>query len=178
MTDAEYEKTKTAIEAHVEKWHTVLGLRWWCEVLYRYFRTSTEFIDAQDDRTVSKHSAATATSDWRYKHGTIRFNVEIMQEKTPKVMEEIVRHEMCHLILCEMREWEHDHDGSGLAHEERCVTELSMILGWVWVAGREEIRAEQVAVKNAEIIAGTTVTTTAKEGDPVLTIHPKKAKKH
>ncbi len=84
--------------------------------------------------------AGKAMVDWHYQEASIHFNVQIMQNKTDEEIDYIVRHEICHLLVNEMREWEHydPKTGGAMRHEEHVVTGLAKILNWVWMAGQDE----------------------------------------
>ena len=55
---------------------------------------------------------AEVQSDWRYLSAAIKFNMPALAGQTDEEIEIKVVHELCHILICEMRE-------DGVDHEER-----------------------------------------------------------
>lgn len=66
----------------------------------------------------SPRCAATCTASWEYRQAQITFNMPLLAAKKEEEIEEIIVHEMVHVLVNEMRE-------KGIKHEERVVTELT-----------------------------------------------------
>ena len=102
-------------------WIYRLGLRWWdyeiCFITDEAEAYKTFGYD-QDSVVVGRTYA-----DWRYGTFTIYFNFPAMKHKTAYEVEKIVIHELCHVLVNEMRE-------EGVDHEERVVSGLTKAFLW------------------------------------------------
>ena len=136
MTDAEFEEQKERLRALQEKWITPLGLRMWQKVSFEYWR---EALPPPSDVEPGSKVLARAFPDWRYKTGRILFCLPMCVPLSDEELEYIFLHECVHLLVNEMR---YSGDEGGIVHEERCVTEIAMVLGWVRQAGRDDPREE------------------------------------
>lgn len=118
--------TQDEFSALVHKWIGRTWLGWWrIEVrglnAYEYAKLNTE---------VDVHSSlAFCESDWRYMTAVIKVNLDLLKEIDDKDLEEIVVHELMHVILNEMRE-------GGTGHEERVATFLAR--SFIVCAGGED----------------------------------------
>lgn len=103
--NAQVARTKKA----VTRWVTPCGLNMWADVEFQYHRDTIMMVDASD-HTVDESErrvAGRTIVDWRYKHATIHFNMAVIQNLSDHEIDRLVRHEICHLLVNEMREWEH-----------------------------------------------------------------------
>jgi hypothetical protein len=141
VTDAEYEKHRDRLKSAIERWVTPCGLRTWERVDFVYCRTAEEFAaDSGVELSEGNRDVAGSTKVlWRYKTAYVYLNVPVIAGLNDERVDYVVRHEIAHILVNEMREWAHaDHGSVALDHEERCVTELAMVLGWVRCADDEE----------------------------------------
>jgi hypothetical protein len=123
VTDAEYEAQKARVRAAIARWDQPLGLRWW-KMRYEYAREH----DNPGCDEVSRRVARCWTS-WQYLEATIRFYLPALVDLDDAEVEQTVVHEMCHVLLNEMRELRHDAE-NWLQHEERTATVLAKAFLW------------------------------------------------
>ncbi len=104
-----------------DKWVAPLGLRWW-NIETVYYDDPGEII--QRFRVDGENIVAARTfADWRYGTAKIIINVPALDGLIPADLEALVVHELCHILVNEMRENE-------LHHEERVVTGLQKAFVW------------------------------------------------
>lgn len=117
--DKQFRETKKRLKSAISKWHKTLGLGWW-KVDYRYYNTLTS-----GDRSLNGNILATCSADWRYMTADICFAVESIwgAELDDEAIEALVVHEMCHILVNEMRE-------DGIDHEERVTETLARAFVW------------------------------------------------
>lgn len=108
-------------------WIPALGLAWW-DITIRYYDDPTEVVNRFHNNTGVLR--ATCTTDWRYGEACIDVNLTGFQEMTPEQIERTALHELCHILVNEMREGE-------LHHEERVVTALTKAFFWAIDAARD-----------------------------------------
>lgn len=115
MKDAEYRAFVQAARKSYRRWRPLLGLEAWDITLEFY-----------DDRYEDYESAARTTVRWEYASATVQFYVPACLGHD---IDELVVHELCHVIVNEMRD-----DSSGalihdtVMHEERVCTMLTRAL--------------------------------------------------
>jgi len=107
-------------------WTTWLGLRWWhVDAVYcaDWKSVSSEF---GDENVVGRCYA-----DWKYLKATIYINVLLMVEQgyNREEIDQVVLHELTHVLVNEMRE-------EGIEHEERVATTLTK--AFLWVRDRDD----------------------------------------
>jgi hypothetical protein len=111
------------IRKYLELWTQRLGLRWWeIDVLYM-----------DDPATILKTFSNPGNGDeltlarvdvrWEYSQATIAVNLPAWDGLEEWKIERAVVHELCHILVNEMREGE-------IHHEERVVTGLTKALLW------------------------------------------------
>jgi hypothetical protein len=99
---------------YVKKWKSILFLGMWEIVI------NVENVIESNDHTGSGGSvSADCNTDWRYLTAHIRFSFNEMSCLPEKKLEEIVIHEMMHIVVNEMRD-------RGYKHEERVVSHLAL----------------------------------------------------
>lgn len=114
------------IRKYIDAWMRPLGLLWW-EVKVNYYDDPETVLDkfGNDDAVV----LARTTTYWEYGTATIDFNlIGIQQLDNEGEVEMMVVHELCHILVSEMREGE-------IHHEERVVTGLTK--AFMWTRGGE-----------------------------------------
>lgn len=109
-------KTEKLIKKYFDWWATELGLRQYR--FNRYFCTTKEW--SRDDSC-----AAYVVSDWRYQQASIYFNIEQARMMYNDEVEEVVVHELCHVLINEIQDDEH------MDHVERVTTQLARAYIWV-----------------------------------------------
>lgn len=143
MKDADFKAEKRRVKHFVDRWHDWLGLRWW-HVHYDYYDVETRFQTIESDEIVSTALAQTVVQ-WEYLTASIGFNLVATKEYDDEVdIEYFVVHEMCHVLVAEMRA---DRSGPAthetVAHEERVVSQLARTM--IVVRGRGEIEGRKAA---------------------------------
>jgi hypothetical protein len=129
MTDQEFEDIKGRVRALLDEWAfgnkenpipRMMLLKDWV-VKVNYFREGSE-------ETVDGDVAgASVTSVWYYKQAVMDFMCGEIYTLAPLELELLVIHELCHILVNEMREWgEGAGDTKDMHHEERVVTDLAM----------------------------------------------------
>lgn len=103
------------------KWIPRLGLAWW-DLTITYYDEPAEIVRVfrdGDDGVV----AARVRANWMYAEASIDVNAPLLESMDADKIERIVVHELCHILVNEMREGE-------LHHEERVVTGLTKAILW------------------------------------------------
>lgn len=116
------------IKRYLKKWVQPLGLLWWKIDAY-YYDDPMEMV-RQFTVTDDNITYASVDTDWRYLRATIKFNLPAIAGRTDEEIESTVVHELCHILVCEMRE-------NGVDHEERVVTGLQRAFFWTREAARK-----------------------------------------
>lgn len=95
-------------------WLKWLGLLWW----------DVKIIYIED---VKKHKKATmwVDADWRYMQAAITVNLDALDGRDEREIERIAVHELCHVLINEMR-------AGGIDHEERVATILTKAFMWTY----------------------------------------------
>jgi hypothetical protein len=125
MTDAERRAIIRRIGKISKKWLKMMGLMWWTVNLN--YTTETR------DTGSGYQAIAWVNAKWQYMTADVYFSLPIIVDKDDEEIEEVVRHELCHILVNEMREQDEDR-----LHEERVCTTLASALGWTFIAGKEE----------------------------------------
>ena len=119
---------RNKIKRYLNLWVKQLGLGMWRIDAYYYDNPLTvmkEFAAGENEIVYAE-----VTSDWRYMKAAIKFNMPALTGKTDEEIEASVVHELCHILVCEMRT-------DGVDHEERVVTGLQLAFMWTREAGRK-----------------------------------------
>jgi len=106
-------KQRRRVERLWKAWHGRLGMYGW-----DIRRTYHEGDFITQDGLPSGPAVAVTSVDWRYKHGSIAWNLVEVAKLDDERLEYCVVHEIMHVWLHEMRT-------RGLDHEERVATELA-----------------------------------------------------
>jgi hypothetical protein len=124
MSDADFERERKRVAAAVDRWFEPMGLKLWQKVQVSYWRQAlTDLAGDPIDAT------ADCQAQWQYLCAHIRFCLPRTVDNDDDQLDYIVRHEMTHALVREMRQ--QPFTDESLAHEERVVTNLAMVLGWV-----------------------------------------------
>lgn len=137
MKDKDYELVRSTLLPVARKWIGLMGLGWdevdllWSD---NYFSPEVEGHPSD--------CLAFANADWKYLHGSVTFNCPKIHQLyfssgTPNMekIDELVRHELAHILVNEMREWRHDDTHRAIDHEERVCTRIARMLAYVYQAG-------------------------------------------
>lgn len=129
MTDKQFEDCKRRVQALLDEWAfgkdrkgpRIPSLKDWI-IVVRYSREGIQMPDGDE-------AGAQVVSSWFYKTAEIDFNCLNLHDLTTVEIERTVLHELCHLLVNEMREWGGkygEREEAWSHHEERVVTDLSM----------------------------------------------------
>jgi hypothetical protein len=114
-------KLRRKVQQFIDKWTWLLGLRWWSiNVHYVKDKKGLKHHFKSPKGTTTR---ATVYSDWRYAEATIYINLPSFVGLSDDRIERIILHELCHILVCEMREGD-------LHHEERVVSGLTKAFMW------------------------------------------------
>lgn len=130
MTDKELKRHKKRVQKHLRHWKLLLGLGAW--------KIDVDWYDGRlPDTDPDPYRVCLMDVDARWEYLTIdmRVNVDAISRLSDEALEAAVIHELCHALVCEMRDWDPE---DGRHHEERVVSTLTMVMGWV----RDHYRAE------------------------------------
>lgn len=135
MTDREVTATKGRVLKAYRRWSTVTGMTAWF-VDHVWYRNGT----AGDGSPIT---AGRAQIRWEYFQAQFHWNLEILSEDSDDELDRIVRHEICHALVAEMREWATDDvteekSKEAMKHEERTVSMLASILKWTREQGQRD----------------------------------------
>lgn len=141
MTDKDFRDTVKRIKIATGRWAQPCGLHMWRKIEFLYHADTAAMAAGggveltEEQRDV----AGRAQVDWQYREARIHINVSKLQYITDDEIDYIIRHEICHVLVSEMREWSnHGSHYNAINHEERVVSDLAAILGWVRQAGVED----------------------------------------
>jgi hypothetical protein len=122
---AAWRKEKARIKRFIYKWVTPLGLGWW--------KVDIEWLDGPPETPHEGFDkAADCRAQWPYRKATVRFWLNATMDMDDEDLEEMVVHELCHILVNQMRE-------EGIVHEEAVVTALSKAFIWTYSAGRKTL---------------------------------------
>ena len=135
MTDKEYREAKAKVLRVYSSWKNELGLRDWAIRLH--------FERGAPEETTPFVVLGVTSASWAYKIAEITFHLANFKDRTDYEIEEIVVHELCHILVCEMRTTVPSQEMSTEMnrHEERVVTQLARAFIWTRDAGRKVRKA-------------------------------------
>lgn len=123
MTEANTEPTQhELIKAAFAKWIPRLGLAWW-DLEIVYYDDPGEIVQRFRQADNGGVVPAFVDSNWMYADAKISINLPAFDELDAGKIERIAVHELCHILVNEMREDE-------MHHEERVVTGLTKAFLW------------------------------------------------
>ncbi len=111
-------KKRKLLKKHFHKWVEILGLSWWHGELIQ--RSNME--PSKD----GNHVFARCYVDWKYLDFSVEVDLSVLWDTPDEDIESLVVHELCHVLVNEMRNYDLDH-----GHEERVVTGLQKAFMWV-----------------------------------------------
>lgn len=134
MNDLEFEAQKERVRRVYDRWDQPLGLKWW-RITQEWCRDLSGF-EGESNGHVNFTPLARTSASWEYMIATISFNLVGIADIDDEALERVVVHEMCHVLVREMRD---DYGGHAThdtpAHEERVVSSLAQ--AFIWVRGDE-----------------------------------------
>ena len=146
MTDKEYRKQKRRVELAYTKWHIPAGLGDWI-VSHAWHRDGTA--GKQDNQPPQEHEpTARASVAWEYITVCFHWNLQSIADNSDAEVDRIVRHEICHALINEMRMWgprlhrDEQARDEAMKHEERVATRLGSILLWCRMKGHAEAKRQ------------------------------------
>ncbi len=147
MTDKEFRKTRKRIRRIAKQWIEMLGFRWWTVDL-EFARDGGSLKDAVD----GWESAMCVRVKWEYLQCAIEFNMPACASHSDDKIAENFRHELCHAMIWEMRQWHTAGDDSSaneqcVKHEERVVHHMTSAFGWVYDYGFRAGKEKKVVDK-------------------------------
>lgn len=140
MTDAEYKTQCRRIDKLAKKWIGPMGLAFWdIDVICQ-----REEFPVHNDGT---QALATSAARWQYLHGTITFSAPGNETRSDDQLENTFVHELCHVLVNEMRMWATeemaaDKNDEGMHHEERVVSQMTAAFLGTRAAGKQDKRIE------------------------------------
>lgn len=118
MTRHDHHKQRKRIAKLLDAWTYRLGLRWW-------HITASYHGRKRFHRGRLTEAFAVVTADWRYLSAHIEVNLPLARDLTDAELERCVVHELCHILVNEMRPAPRCTDG-----EERVCTTLAAAFLW------------------------------------------------
>ena len=127
MTDKEYRTTRRRIIYFWEKWLLTLGFRHWS--------ITADFLRDKDVSAEGWECLGKCSVGWEYMQAIVTFYVPGLLDKSDKDLEEIVVHEMVHILVNEMRQFapetlSKEKMDEAMKHEERVVVMITNALLW------------------------------------------------
>lgn len=111
------------IKAAFDKWIPRLGLAWH-DIEIVYYDDPYEIINRFRVIETGEMVPANVTAQWMYADAKININLPAFEFIEDAKIERVIVHELCHILVNEMREPE-------MHHEERVVTGLTKAFFWV-----------------------------------------------
>lgn len=124
MTDEEFEIEKNRVGRAIDRWFEPMGFLMWQQVQIAYHREPLT-----NDNGDVLGALADCNSKWEYLCAHLRFYLPGTARIDDDQLDYLVRHELLHALVDEMRPRKRTVEDR--AHEERVVTQLAMVLGWV-----------------------------------------------
>lgn len=125
MTDTEYKKEKARIKKVIDKFFKPLGFGWWV-------------VDIEWDRERNEDSpsqTARTASNWQYRTARITFVVPVCAEQTDEELENIILHELSHILAAPIQDFR---DDQSREITEYTVTNIAHALAYAYKAGSGE----------------------------------------
>lgn len=140
MTDKEYRTQKARVLKTYAKWGYSAGIMSGWIVTHMWHRDGTAGSDSGERADANTTVTARASVAWEYCRACFHWNLEAISDNTAAELDRIVRHEICHVLVAEMRMWasttmSEEKNDEAMKHEERTVTCLAAILLWCREAG-------------------------------------------
>lgn len=119
MKKKAYKRARKRFQAVFEEWATRLGLMWWHLECVFMEDTPADFV-VDDGHQV----AVTVEAKWEYMEALFTINTPVVAEMSDESLERLVVHELCHVLVNEMR-------CKSSKHEERVCSTLTKAFMWV-----------------------------------------------
>ena len=123
MKKKAFKRSRKRFQAVLDKWLKPLGLLWWHIDVFYHRETPKSF---KKKRGVT---AAKVIARWKYMEAAIYVNTPAIPGMDDEELDRVVIHELCHILVNEMREAE-------MHHEERVCTRLAQAFAWVYREGQ------------------------------------------
>ena len=142
MNDAEFEQQSKRIQTLWDRWIVPIGLAAW-KLNCVYVRN-----DFTHDGQPAPNTLALASTQSEYMLSTLSWNMPVVAEHDDRELERIFLHEMCHILVNEMRpSRKQSEENQALAgedswHEERVCTMIGNALLWTREAVEREFKAK------------------------------------
>jgi hypothetical protein len=146
MTDKEYNAQKRRVLAAFKKWAGPTGIGEFI-AFHTWHRDGTAGEDEALPETAHS-TTARARVAWEYISVNFHWNLLHMVDNTDEEIDRIVRHEIAHVIVNEMRMYgppthrDEQARDEAMKHEERVVTKLASILLWCRLKGQAEAKRQ------------------------------------
>jgi hypothetical protein len=160
---------KRRVERHLIRWKPLVGLAPW-KIHHRYYRRE------KDIPKKHRRAAMWCAVDYEYLVATVYVALNRIAHETSDEIEAMVRHELLHATINEMRCWQVCPTRHAMDHEERTVSTLTAAFLWTynagWNDGKKHLRklqARRAARKGVVTIGGKEYRLTplgAEEGKP------------
>jgi hypothetical protein len=112
-----------------------------------WHRDGTAGADSGNRNDANTETTARASVSWEYYTVCFHWNLDAISCNCDSELDRIVRHEICHVLLNEMRMWgpptfeNSQAQDEAMKHEERSVTTIAAILLWCREAGFKDKKA-------------------------------------
>lgn len=141
MNDAEFLTQKRRVLAAYKKWSGPTGMHGWIDS-HTWHRDGTAGGGIQYEGALARTSAS-----WDYITVVFHWNLEGLSDKPDHVIDRIVRHEIGHALVNEMRMWSppnlsQQQCDEAMRHEERVVSQLQSVLLWCFDAGARSVKSK------------------------------------
>lgn len=142
MTDKQFKRLRDRIKRIALPWIETLGLKWW-NIELEYSRDGKDMLSRQEESGAVWDCMATASAKWEYLSATVRFNMPTLMDCSDESLEKTILHELCHILVREMREWSPEDVSQerivmGRRAEERVVCTLARAFLWTRSRSRKE----------------------------------------
>jgi hypothetical protein len=131
---------KRCARRHLNRWKPLVGLAPWT-IHQRYYRRE------KDIPKTHKRAAMWCAVDYEYLQATVHVALCRIAHETADEIEAMVRHELLHATINEMRHWQNCPTPHAMMHEERTVSTLTAAFEWTynagWNEGRDDLRKKR-----------------------------------
>jgi len=137
MTDKEFAFEKARIRKLVDRWVRPLGLNWFkLDIDYERVPLEPPQSATGHNKTYQWRTQANTAVVWEYRKASMAFDMNAIHGSSDDELESLFVHELCHILVNEMREW--SDDDKGRKHEESVVEGLARAFVWTRDAGFDE----------------------------------------
>jgi len=114
----EYKRAKKRFTEIALPWASRMGLKWW-DLHFHFHKKTPEHFKRSD----GGEAGVRVVPRWEYLHAYFEVNTPGIAELSDTELEVVIVHELCHVLVNEMRE-------EGIKHEERVCSRLSQAFLW------------------------------------------------